>query len=191
MNDFLAAFSASLKHMRSDEKEDILQDFREHFEIGKESGKSEQEIASELGDPRILARMYSAESAANRVVEYKRIKNTLRMLGAIISYKIGGGLLIVLMYLGCLSLTLTLFGAAAALMTGGAGCVAILVLELSRGLYIYALLAFFAALMLSCGGALWWKGTAALWKLTIVRLPLAARKMMHMRMRKSALEGGV
>jgi uncharacterized membrane protein len=188
MNEFLAVFSASLKHMRADEKEEILQDFREHFEIGKELGKSEQEIASELGDPRLLARMYSAESAANKAVELRGIKNTLRMLGAIISYKIGGGLLIVLMYLGCLSVTLTLFCAAAALMTGGAGCVAMLVLELTKGLYIYALLAFFAALMLSCGGVLWWKGTAALWKLTIARLPLTAQKMM--RMRKSALEGG-
>ena len=55
MNEFLAAFSASLKHMRADKKEEILKDFREHFEIGIESGKSEQEIASELGGPRLLA----------------------------------------------------------------------------------------------------------------------------------------
>jgi uncharacterized membrane protein len=190
MNEFLAAFSASLKHMRADEKEDILQDFREHFEIGRESGKSEEEIASELGDPRQLARMYSAESATNRAVESKGLKNTLRMLGAIIRYKIGGGLLIILLYFVCLSVTLMLFGFAAGLMTGGAGCVAMMALELTKGIYIYALLAFFASLLLSCGGALWWKGTVRLWKATILKLPYAARRIMRSR-RSAGPEGGM
>lgn len=190
MNEFLSEFSASLKHMRPDEKEDILQDFREHFEIGKESGKTEQEIADELGDPRQLARMYSAQSAANRVVESKGIKDTLRMLGAMISYKIGGGLLIMLLYFICLSVTLMFFACAAGLIVGGAGCIAMLVLELTKGFYIWALLAFFAALLLSCGGLLWWRGTVRLWKHTVLKLPLTARRVMRMG-RQGTLEGGL
>lgn len=189
MNEFLTVFSASLKHMRADEKQDILQDFREHFEIGSANGKTEEEIAAELGDPRQLARMYSAESATNRVVELKGFKNTLRMLGAIISYKIGGGLLMVLLYFTCLSLTLMLFGSALVLMTGGAGCIALLVLELTKGIYIYALLSLFAALLLLCGGALWWRGTVKLWSVTILKLPFAAKRIM--RSRQAALEGGI
>lgn len=188
MNEFLEAFSASLKHMRADEKEDILQDFREHFEIGKANGKTERDIADELGDPRQLARMYSAESAANRVVESRGFKNTLRMLGAIISYKIGGGLLIILLYFVCLSLTFMLFAFAIALMFGGAGCVAMLVLELTRSYYIFALLAFFGTLLFTCGGLLWWRGTAKLWSVTILKLPFAAKRVM--RRKSAALEGG-
>lgn len=177
MDEFLNVFYASLRHMRAEEKQEILQDFREHFEIGLSSGKTESEIAGELGDPRQLARMYSAESAADRAAETNGFKDTLRMLGAVISYKIGGGLLIFTLYLACLTVTMSLFATAIALIVGGAGCAVFIALELIRGFWPYALLACFGALTLFCGGFLWWNGTAKLWKVTVLRLPLLARRI--------------
>lgn len=177
MDEFLRLFTASLRHMQPDEKEDILQDFKEHFEIGLASGKTQREIAEELGDPRQLARMYSAESATDKAAETKGFKDTLRMIGAVISYKIGGGLLIFLLYFVCLSLALMFFASAAGLIAGGAGCAVFIALELARGLWGYALLACFGALSLVCGGLLWWTGTAKLWKATVLRLPLLARRI--------------
>lgn len=177
MDEFLNVFYASLKHMRTEEKQEILQDFREHFDVGLTSGKTEREIADELGDPRQLARMYSAESATDRAAETKGFKDTLRMLGAIISYKIGGGLLIFILYFMFLSITLSLFATAIALIAGGAGCAAFIVFELIRGFWPYAVLALFGALALFCGGFLWWIGTAKLWRLTVLRLPLLARRI--------------
>lgn len=99
--------------------------------------------------------MYSAERAANRAAESNGFSDTLRMLGAIISYKIGGGLLIFTLYLLCLTVTLSLFASATVIIAGGAGCAAFIVLELIRGFWIYALLALFGALALICGGLLW------------------------------------
>ncbi len=177
MEEFLNVFYTSLKHMRAEEKQEVLQDFREHFEIGLSSGKTEKEIAAELGDPRQLARMYSAESAAGRAAETRGFKDTLRMIGAIISYKIGGGLLIFTLYLFCLGLTLSLFAAAIALIAGGTGCAVFIALELARGYWGYALLALFGTLTLICGGLLWWNGTIRLWKATISRLPLLASRI--------------
>lgn len=177
MNEFLKMFSASLRHMRPDEKEDILQDFREHFEIGLASGKTESEIAEELGDPCQLAKMYSAEYATNKAVESNGVKDTLRMLGAIISYKIGGGLLIFALYFISLSVTLVLFATAIALIAAGVGCAVMIVLELIKGYWMYALLAFFGVFALVCGGMLWWSGTKRLWQVTVLRLPLLARRI--------------
>lgn len=177
MNEFLKLFSASLRHMPPDEKEDILQDYLEHFKIGLASGKTEKEIAQELGDPRQLARMYSAERATDKAVRSNGFKDTLRMIGAIISYKIGGGLLVFTLYFVCLSVTLSLFAAALALIAGGTGCVVFIVLELIRGFWPYALLAFFGALTLICGGLLWWIGSLKLWKAAITQLPLIARRI--------------
>lgn len=185
MNEFLNVFYASLKHMRTEEKQEILQDFREHFDVGLSSGKTEKEIAGELGDPRQLARMYSAESAAGRAAETKGISDTLRMIGAVISYKIGGGLLIFLLYFMTLSVTLMLFASAIALIAGGAGCAMFIALEFLRGFWGYAILAFFGALTLICGGLLWWAGTVNLWKVTILRLPLVARRITHIDMEPS------
>lgn len=182
MNEFLNVFYASLKHMRTEDKQEILQDFREHFEVGLSSGKTEKEIAGELGDPRQLARMYSAESAAGKAAETKGFTDTLHMIGAVISYKVGGGLLIFTLYLVCLSLTLSLFATAITLVAGGAGCAVFIALELVRGFWPYALLALFGALTLICGGLLWWIGTAKLWKATILRLPLLARRITRINM---------
>jgi uncharacterized membrane protein len=177
MDEFLNVFNASLRHMRADEKQDILQDFREHFEVGLSSGKTEREIADELGDPRQLARMYSAESAAHRASETKGFADTLRMLGAVISYKIGGGLFIFTLYLFSLTITLSLFASAIALIAGGIGCAVFIVFELARGFWMYALLALFGALALICGGSILWIDTAKLCKVTVLRLPLLARRI--------------
>ncbi len=38
--------------------DDIIQDYEEHFAIGIDHGKTEEEIAEELGSPRIVAEEY-------------------------------------------------------------------------------------------------------------------------------------
>ncbi len=184
MNEFLRLFSVSLKHMRPDEKEDILQDFKEHFEIGLADGKTESEISQELGDPEQLARMFSAERATDKAAASKGFKDTLRMIGAVISYKIGGGLLIFLLYFVSVSMGLTLFATAVTIVAGGVGCAVFIVLELLKGYWGYGMLAFFGALALICGGLLWWKGSLKLWEITVLRLPLLALRITRVKTRE-------
>lgn len=187
MNDFLKLFSASLKHMRPEEKQDILQDFHEHFEIGLAAGKTQSEIANELGNPQQLARMFSAERATDKAIEAKGMQNVLRMLGAVISFKIGGGLLIFLLYFVTVSIGLMLFALGISLVAGGAGCAVLIVLELIKGYWAYALLALFGALALTCGGLLWWKGAVRLWEATVLRLPLLALRITRIKPQEGEL----
>lgn len=43
-----------LKEMPKDEREDILSDYEEHFRIGMENGRTEEELSRALGDPKQL-----------------------------------------------------------------------------------------------------------------------------------------
>lgn len=53
---FLTELEQSLKKVPKEERHDMLQDYEEHFAMGKEEGKSEEEIASALGSPQKIAK---------------------------------------------------------------------------------------------------------------------------------------
>ena len=59
---FMEKIKKNLKSLPAKEIEDILNDLEEYFEVGKERGRTEEEIANSLGDPKILARQIIAES---------------------------------------------------------------------------------------------------------------------------------
>ncbi len=57
-NEYLQELSSHLKKLSKSEIDDILSDYREHFEMGIRAGKSESEIADSLGHPRAVAQEY-------------------------------------------------------------------------------------------------------------------------------------
>lgn len=57
--EFLRQLRYNLNSLSKPEIDEILIDFEEHFIIGEEQGKSEQEISALLGDPRIIAMQFS------------------------------------------------------------------------------------------------------------------------------------
>lgn len=179
MNEFLARLERCLKHMDAQEKQDILQDYREHFEIGISSGKSEAQIARELGEPEQLARMFSAVRAAGRAHESRGAGTAMRMMGAFLSYKVGGGIMMAAVYFVCLAAMVALFAGAISLIAAGVGLLVMTAAEIFRGYAVWAATAFFAALMLGSGGALCWMGLARLWRKLFGALPLLARRMMQ------------
>ena len=60
---FMKTMSRELEPLKQAAKQEILADFEEHFENGKTSGKTEEQVAEELGNPRELAAQYVAEAA--------------------------------------------------------------------------------------------------------------------------------
>ncbi|MFT8709948.1 MAG: DUF1700 domain-containing protein [Sporolactobacillus sp.] len=66
-NDFLKRIERQLRDIPSRDRQEILDDYRQHFDFGRSEGKSEQEIIDELGDPRLIAESirsdYFAEAA--------------------------------------------------------------------------------------------------------------------------------
>lgn len=62
--EFLRQLYEALQTLSPGEREDILSDFREHFAVGAESGKSEEQICSELGSPGACAAQYVRQAQA-------------------------------------------------------------------------------------------------------------------------------
>ena len=56
--EFLQHLQAHLQPLPAAEREDILADFEEHFQAGAESGKTEEQICAELGNPYTCALQY-------------------------------------------------------------------------------------------------------------------------------------
>jgi len=60
--EYISALKNALRALPEPDITDIAQDFEEHFSIGLSQGKTEHEIAAELGDPTIVAGTYFEES---------------------------------------------------------------------------------------------------------------------------------
>ncbi|GGA78291.1 HAAS signaling domain-containing protein [Ornithinibacillus halotolerans] len=81
---FLEKLDNSLKRLPSSEREDIIQDFYEHFEVGMSEGKSEQEIAKALGNPQQIGKEMVANYRLEQVEETATTGNVLRAVWAVI-----------------------------------------------------------------------------------------------------------
>jgi uncharacterized membrane protein len=58
-SEFLEKLDRALSPLAQEERREILSDFAEHFSNGEASGKTEEEVAKELGDPVVLAAQYT------------------------------------------------------------------------------------------------------------------------------------
>jgi len=65
-NEFMAKLDKSLRGVPLEERKEILYDYQEHFRVGTEKGKTEEEIISSLGNPRDIGRLHRANYSVNR-----------------------------------------------------------------------------------------------------------------------------
>lgn len=63
--EFIDRLRVNLQGLPMSEIQDILSDYEEHFDIGLSKGKSEEEIARELGDTRDIASNYRTSYKSN------------------------------------------------------------------------------------------------------------------------------
>ena len=177
MNEFLNVLEQALSGLNAQEKQEILEDYREHFSLGLAAGKTEEAVAASLGDPVQLARMYTTAHRARQ----GGFADAMRMIGAALRFRIGGGLVMGALYLVCFTTLASLYITAAGLILTGVGCVVLTGMEAGRGFGAYAVLAAFLALLLGSGGLLGILGNTKLWKACALRLPLTARRIMKLR----------
>ncbi|WP_043934731.1 DUF1700 domain-containing protein [Bacillus sp. EB01] len=81
---FLTILNASLKRLPSDERQDILQDIEEYFEIGLGEGKTEEQLAASLGSPQQIAKELVATYRVEKVEETATAGNIFRAVWAVI-----------------------------------------------------------------------------------------------------------
>ena len=79
-NEFLSRLRQELYGLPKEEIHDIIQDYKEHFQVGLSKGKSEEEIARELGNPRTIAKDFINSNDIPRqrpVKKDNRLRNIL------------------------------------------------------------------------------------------------------------------
>lgn len=81
---FLSALNQHLNRLSQDERQDILQDFQEHFSNGLADGKTEEEISDSLGSPGQIAKEMLATYHFEKVTEKASTGNIIRAVWAAI-----------------------------------------------------------------------------------------------------------
>ncbi|MFC4401569.1 HAAS signaling domain-containing protein [Gracilibacillus xinjiangensis] len=81
---FLNKLDKALNKLPYNERKDIIQDFQEHFEVGRNDGKSEEEIAQSLGSPNQIAKELLAAYYVEKVENRSSAGNILRASWAVI-----------------------------------------------------------------------------------------------------------
>jgi uncharacterized membrane protein len=178
MNEYLQSLSRALNRLDQAERDDILSDYREHFEIGLSQGKTEKQIAQELGEPESIAKLYTALSATTQAEKTKKPQDAMRMVGAAFAYRMGKGLIIGTLYLVFVLAIIPVFALGASLVVGAAALVCLAVLEFVKSFIAFGFLAVFAGITLLGMGALCLMGGRALWGKTIGALSSLARRRM-------------
>lgn len=137
--EFLKTLELSLKDFTEEERKDILYDYEEHFRIGTESGKTDEELINELGNPENIANQYRTNNTYEKVIvnettehtepeelpKYKEYKTTAENVSisaiAAISLIFFNLVFILGPFLGLAGALAGLFAAAIGLTLGGAG----------------------------------------------------------------------
>jgi len=82
--EFLRKLSELIKDIPEEERKDILFDYEEHFRIGLENGRKEEEIAYSLGDPKIIAKQSMASYTIKEAEKTTSASNIIRAIIAAI-----------------------------------------------------------------------------------------------------------
>lgn len=77
---FLLALEKELKKIPKVDRDDILQDFQEHFAIGIAEGKDEQQIVASLGSPQQIAKEMMATSEFDQTKSDMTSGNMIRVI---------------------------------------------------------------------------------------------------------------
>lgn len=118
-NEFLKTLEVQLKGIRAEDRQEILYDYAEHFRNGLEEGKTEEEIADALGNPKTLAKQFKASFMVEQAKDTASTGNVFRAVVAVISLGFFNLVFVLGPFLGILGVLLGLFAASAAVIISG------------------------------------------------------------------------
>jgi uncharacterized membrane protein len=117
--EFMKVLTAQLCRLPEAERADILYDYQEHFAIGAEKGKSEEEIASSLGDPLLIAKQFTADSLVKQASETKSVGSITRAVFAITGLGFFNLVFVLGPFIGLVGILIGLFASAFAVTLSG------------------------------------------------------------------------
>ena len=83
--EFLQTLERELHKLNEHERKEILYDFEEHFAAGLAEGKTEDEIAKELGNPKMIAKEILVDYRISQAESEKSVKHMFQAILATVS----------------------------------------------------------------------------------------------------------
>ncbi len=157
--EFLHEFKEQLKGLPESDVEEILYDYNEHFNIGINEGRSEEEIANSLGNPKALAREMRANYMIARAEALFSYGNFFRALFASVGLGFFNLVVVLGPFVGLAAGLFAIFISGVAIVASG---LIIIVAILIPGIFTYTpspLLGAFISLALISFGSLWTIGS--------------------------------
>jgi len=81
-SEYIKKLSSYLGRIPEDEKQDVINDFEEHFKEGLLEGRTEEDISDSLGDPKVLANQLRASILLNEAEKTTSAANITRAVFA-------------------------------------------------------------------------------------------------------------
>jgi len=118
--EFLGRLSELIEDIPEEEKKDILFDYEEHFRIGLEKGRKEEEIAASLGDPKVIAKQSRASCILREAEKTASVNNIMRAIFAAVGLGFFNLVIVLGPAIGLIGILAALFAAAFAITISGA-----------------------------------------------------------------------
>ena len=118
--EFLGRLSELIKDIPEEEKKDILFDYEEHFRIGLEKGRKEEEIAASLGDPKVIAKQSRASCILKEAEKTTSASNIIRAIFAAVGLGFFNLVIVLGPAAGLIGILVALFAASFAITVSGA-----------------------------------------------------------------------
>jgi len=117
--EFLGRLSELIKDIPEEEKKDILFDYEEHFRIGLEKGRKEEEIAASLGDPKVIAKQSRASCILKKAEKTASVNNIMRAIFAAVGLGFFNLVIVLGPAIGLIGILVALFAVAFAITISG------------------------------------------------------------------------
>jgi uncharacterized membrane protein len=117
--EFLDNLSKYLRGIPWEDEQDILSDFTEHFEMGVKEGRTEEDLAKSLGDPKALANQLRASIMVAKAEKETTAVNITRAVFASLGLGFFNLVFVLGPFIGILGILAGLFAAAIGISAGG------------------------------------------------------------------------
>jgi len=117
--EFLNKLSKYLRGISREDEQDILSDMEEHFRMGEKEGRSEEELAKALGDPRMLANQFRANVMLDKAEKDTNAVNITRAVFASLGLGFFNLVFVLGPFLAVLGVLTGFFAAAVGIAAGG------------------------------------------------------------------------
>ncbi len=124
-DEFLSELRRALGRMSDQEKRDVMYDYEEHFRMGMAEGKSEEEIARSLGNPRLIGKSFQIDALLEEPKDGGAVGagSVLRALFASISLTFFNVIFILGPFFGLVGAMIGLWAGAVSIFVAGAAAV--------------------------------------------------------------------